>query len=148
MKYIHLRYADPYNHLAVSNMGGVTIAYDLSSPPTPEGDRELKIGIAVCSECDNFCRETGRTKAKARLLGLARLWSHQELLTKAESDSLTDADIVLLCCDMWPQYFETWRAEWEDVQELDELFNVAKEHATHHVKKADKIATCDLAPGS
>lgn len=149
MEYLHLRYEDPYNPLYVSNMGGVTIAYEFSEPPTPEGDSELRIGISVCSTQDNFCRKEGRTKAAARCKGISKLWSHQSLLTKEEVANITVADIVLTCCDIWPQYLSTWQGAWEDVsdqEDLDEMFEIACEQKQYNGPKHAQEQTCEDMP--
>lgn len=54
--------------LVKANNGGVTFAisgdkrwYDLPA------DHELQVGVAVCSDADNFCYERGRAIATGRL---------------------------------------------------------------------------------
>lgn len=66
MKYVHCRvWNDPTEQTAylttLSPKGGLTLACKLEN-------QKIKVGIAVCSEKDAYCKRTGRDKALERFL--------------------------------------------------------------------------------
>ena len=60
VKFIHLRNYEE-DMATPCPQGGLTVAF------VPSNDNEVWVGLAKCSERDNFCKHTGRAIAKGRL---------------------------------------------------------------------------------
>lgn len=72
VKFIHIRNTETVpqsgGKLAVSHMGGMTIAYKHLQ------NGNTRIGVAVCSDKDHYNMKLGRIKATGRMLSTNRKW--------------------------------------------------------------------------
>lgn len=95
----------------VSNLGGITLAYREVLASNESDENEYQIGVAACSNKDNFEFKKGREVATNRLL------KNPLTITAEELDSLlrcTSSDEVVL----------GWEAMWEVVEKIEDHFNL------------------------
>lgn len=85
IKFAHFRAMDPFTGEVTDPRGGVTIAYR----PHPEGGFE--VGVAQCSEKDNYSKTTGRNYAEDRLAHKDAKWYRRINDINSRADLLADA---------------------------------------------------------
>lgn len=99
MKYIHIRRRLPDDTPAPT--GGLTIAY------TKPKDGFVEISFAVCSDKDNYCKQTGRDKALDRFIQNNKMYFDETLCKTVEDIIYTFEDFFDLSVDLAnKQYFK------------------------------------------
>ncbi len=96
---------------AVSNLGGITLAYREVLTSDESGENEYQIGIAACSNKDNFEFKKGREVATNRLLKNPLTINGEELESLLNCTS--SDEVVIGREDMW-----------ELVQKIEDHFNL------------------------